>query len=438
MILKASQRGSAGHLARHLLNEQDNEHIEVHEIRGFMSDSLSDALKEAEMVAKGTRCKQFLFSVSLSPPEVENVSVEAFEAAVEMVEQKLGLDNQPRAIVFHEKEGRRHAHAVWSRIDCETMTAKTLPYFKNRLMDVSRELYLENNWDMPRGMIDRELPNPLNMSRAVWEQAKRTKQDPRLVKAAFRDCWEFSDSTQAFRNALEERGYFLAQGDRRSYVAVDIRGEVLSLTRTIGIKSKELQARLGDRKALPTITETKKRIAERMTSQLKKYLGEVETSYRALPPSLEMRRQQMAERHAQQRKELDQSQAARWSAETAARAARLPKGFRALWGRVTGKFNKAKLQNELEAWECLKRDRQEKDKLIANQLSDRQYLQMSIQAHRKKRALELQAIQFEIAQYIRLGRDEIPEIEQFNEIANSRNNPRHDYLPDPGPDLEIE
>lgn len=35
----------------------------------------------------------------------------------ETIERKLGLEGQPRAIVFHEKEGRRHAQAIWSRID---------------------------------------------------------------------------------------------------------------------------------------------------------------------------------------------------------------------------------------------------------------------------------------------------------------------------------
>jgi hypothetical protein len=61
------------------------------------------------------------------------------------------LDGQPRAIVFHEKEGRRHAHCVWSRIDAQTMTARPLPYFKRKLMEVSRELYLEHGWKLPRG-----------------------------------------------------------------------------------------------------------------------------------------------------------------------------------------------------------------------------------------------------------------------------------------------
>ena len=65
MIIKASQRANASNLSRHLLNAQDNEHVELHDLRGFMSDDLHGALKEAEAISKGTRCRQFLFSVSL-------------------------------------------------------------------------------------------------------------------------------------------------------------------------------------------------------------------------------------------------------------------------------------------------------------------------------------------------------------------------------------
>ena len=44
MILKASQRGGARQLAAHLLNTEDNEHCELHDIRGFMSADLQGAL----------------------------------------------------------------------------------------------------------------------------------------------------------------------------------------------------------------------------------------------------------------------------------------------------------------------------------------------------------------------------------------------------------
>ncbi|MBU3036481.1 relaxase/mobilization nuclease domain-containing protein [Tritonibacter mobilis] len=152
MILKGSQRGGAKQLGLHLLKTAENEHVEIHDVRGFMTDDVVGALREAEAVSKGTKCRQFLFSVSLNPPESESVRIETFEQAIAAIEEKHGLTDQPRVIVFHEKEGRRHCHAVWSRIDAETMTAKPLPFFKNKLMEVSKQLYLEHGWQMPRGL----------------------------------------------------------------------------------------------------------------------------------------------------------------------------------------------------------------------------------------------------------------------------------------------
>ena len=102
-------------MALHLLKQQENEHVEVHEVSGFASDTIQEAFKEAYAISRGTKCKQFLFSLSLSPPETESVPVAVFEKAIADIEHKIGLVGQPRVIVFHEKEGRRHAHCVWSR-----------------------------------------------------------------------------------------------------------------------------------------------------------------------------------------------------------------------------------------------------------------------------------------------------------------------------------
>lgn len=115
MILDGNQRGGARDLARHLM-KAENEHVEVQEIRGFMADTILGALREAEAISRGTKCRQFLYSLSLSPPETESVPVAAFDDAIERIEAKLGLVGHPRIVVFHEKHGRRHAHCVWSRI----------------------------------------------------------------------------------------------------------------------------------------------------------------------------------------------------------------------------------------------------------------------------------------------------------------------------------
>lgn len=58
MILKGSQRSGALKLAAHLLNDRDNDHIELHELRGFTADDLRGALRESEAIAKPPRIRR--------------------------------------------------------------------------------------------------------------------------------------------------------------------------------------------------------------------------------------------------------------------------------------------------------------------------------------------------------------------------------------------
>ena len=185
MILKASQRGGGSDLAAHLMRADENEHVQLHELRGFASGNLKDAFKESEAICRGTKCRQYLFfSLSLNPPDQANVPEKDFEEANDLIKQRLGLEGQPRAIVFHEKEGRRHAHCVWSRVDASTMTARQLSFFKTKLQGVFRELYLQHGWAMPRGLINAAERDPRNFTLAEWQQAKRQGVDPRWTKQA--------------------------------------------------------------------------------------------------------------------------------------------------------------------------------------------------------------------------------------------------------------
>lgn len=170
MVLKGNQRAGGSQLAAHLLNLNDNDHVTIHNIRGFVADNLAGAFKEAYAISRGTRCKQFLFSLSLSPPETESVPVDVYEGAIAAIEEKIGLSEQPRAIVFHEKDGRRHAYCVWSRINVESMTAINLPHYKLKLRDVSSQLYLENDWRMPV-LHGRSLHRPISSGRTRGQGA---------------------------------------------------------------------------------------------------------------------------------------------------------------------------------------------------------------------------------------------------------------------------
>ena len=55
MILKGNQRGGARQMALHLMNGEMNEHVELHEIRGFVSENIMGALNEIYAVSKGTQ-----------------------------------------------------------------------------------------------------------------------------------------------------------------------------------------------------------------------------------------------------------------------------------------------------------------------------------------------------------------------------------------------
>ncbi|UWQ48652.1 relaxase/mobilization nuclease domain-containing protein [Leisingera caerulea] len=437
MILKAKERGDAPQLARYLLADRDNDHVELHEVRGFASDDLVSAFEEAEAIASGTRCKNHLFSISLNPPEGEQVGAEAFERAIAQVEQKTGLAGQPRAIVFHEKDGRRHAHAVWSRIDHERMRAINLPHYKIKLRDVSRQLFMDHGWDMPRGLQDRALRDPLNFTRAEWQQARRVGLDPREIKAVFRQCWNASDNRASLERSLKERGFWLARGDRRGFVAVDYRGEVYALARYTGVKTKDIEARLGDRNALRALSEVKAEIAGNMTDRLQSFIKQAERDAKQRMAVVAFRKADMAGRHQTDRRELWDAIERRWQAETQQRAARLPKGFSGIWHRITGRYARLKAQNEQEALQGHHRDRAEKDALIFKQLEERQALQREIRAQRTAAQSELMRLREDVAQYQTPGREEREqhrerkrnERKTRSRTRDQRNRQRRDFEP---------
>ena len=391
MILHGNQRGGARDLAQHLMKEE-NDHVELHELRGFASDNLDDAFQESYAISRGTKCKQYLFSLSLNPPPHEKVSTGQFEAAVNKVEDRLGLSGQPRAIVFHEKEGRRHAHAVWSRIKTDEMKAVQLSFSHQELRQVSRELYIEHGWEMPRGLLDSESRHPKNFTLAEWQQAKRIGKDAAAVKTAFQDAWAISDSKAAFAHALEERGYVLARGGRRGYVAVDHMNEVYSVPRMVGIRTKQVRERLVETEALPDVDTAKQQIASDMLPAIERFKKELNTKHKQERDRYSQEQDKLVEKQRAERHALKSRMEARRLAEARQRQERFRTGLKGLWDRISGQHKRITQQNTLEAEQARQRDRAEKDKIIATQLTERRALKGRVQAmqeHMKQRKHEI-------------------------------------------------
>lgn len=418
MILKGSQRGGEMAMGRHLL-KPENEHVEVHEVSGFIASDVLGAMKEIQAVAGGTRCKQPLFSVSLNPPETESVPVAAFEDAIDRIEKANGLEGQPRVVVFHEKEGRRHAHALWSRIDAATMTAKPLPFFKTRLREVSKQLYLDHGWRMPAGLMDSKARDPKNFDLAEWQQAKRSARDPREVKGTIQECWAVSDDRASFARALEERGLYLAKGDRRGHVAVTYEGEIHAIARVVGKRSKEIAARLGDADDLRSVGDTRLHIARVVTPKLRSLMEAADKARTYDMAALNDKRQVMRDKHHLDRQALDQTQREQAQRKARERSARLRTGVKGLWDRRTGEHRRICAQNEREALEAIQRDRKQRDGLIAAQLRERQELQRGIRYVRHRHAARVLELHRDLSRQASAEREALRPTARLNRTAQA-------------------
>lgn len=436
MILHGNQRGGAKNLALHLMKDE-NETVQVYDVRGFVSRDVLGALTESYALSRATKCKQHLFSLSLNPPKNNDVLDSDFVEAVELAEQRLGLAKQPRVIVFHEKFGsdgqlRKHAHAVWSRIDTKRMKAVQMSYTKRKLQDVSRELYIRHGWRMPHGFINPHYRDPKNFSLAEWQQAKRKGKDPKILKAMFQERWATSDNLSTFSHALEEQGFFLAKGDRRGFVAVDYKGEVYSVSRWIGVKAKAVREKLGEPDSLPSVQQAHMKATSMTATRLQELRNVQNQKVERFKAVFAKRRLALETKQREAKERLEARLKKREVLENAARYARIRKGLIGFLDRLTGRRRKTEALNERELLEAVKRDSLERSKLFKTHNANKQILEQQV----NEKHNSLNAVNLELRDDIKWLNHayELDEIRAKN-LSNSRKNKSRLFRSGPEPSL---
>lgn len=424
MILKGSQRGGAKALANHLLNNRENDHVALLEVRGFIALDLTGALREAQAIATVTQCRQFLFSLSLNPPENHIAIEDELRDAADRAEAALGLTDQPRAIVVHEKEGRRHAHAVWSRIDAESLTAIRMSHFKRKLISVSKELYLDHGWDLPNGLKAYGGRDPLNFTLAEWQQAKRHDVDPREIKHALRQAWAQSDSLQGLTNALRERGYMLARGDSRAAVVLDHEGQVYALSRWAGVKSKEVRERIGDLQSLPSVDLARADIRSQMTDQMRGFIRELKDRHGQELQPLKDEKANLVQRQRLERRSLAKQQRDRALKVQQSRSLELRKGLRGVWDWLTGKRAEQRQAHEKAFAAEQGRDANERKTMVERQMQDRRGLQSRFREMRAKHRADRSLLARQIGQSLKRIRKSFTGFDQKQEQERSHKRTR--------------
>lgn len=259
MICKGNTHKNGAKLARYMTTGKDGERAELWALAGFAAGDIREAFRSVHVMAEATRCEQPFFHVQVRTPDDEELSKEEWRRVVDRIEAKLGLSGQPCAIAFHadEETGHEHMHVAWSRIDAETMTARPLPFFKERLKEVARQM--EKELDLTRVRNERDSPVQAP-NRDEFEQARRLGVDIREVRETIRQCWEQSDCGRGFEAALADEGLLLAKGDRRDFLVIDSQGGMHALgQRILGISAAETRARMTDlsRDHLPSVDQAR-------------------------------------------------------------------------------------------------------------------------------------------------------------------------------------
>ncbi|WP_208249025.1 relaxase/mobilization nuclease domain-containing protein [Rhizobium sp. T1470] len=417
MIPKASQRGLGQDLATHLLNALDNEYVEVAEVSGAVATDLHGAFAEWEAIAKGlTKCREYLYSLSVNPGPDSELSRAQYLDYAQRVEKKLGLEGQPRALVFHIKDGREHCHMVWSRIDWQSEKAIHLAFDHEKLMMVSREFARDHKLTLPDGYRRDASERGRRQSLYETQQERMTGLSKQERMDMITQAYRHSDSARSFVQALEAMGYVLATG-KRPYVLVDMYGTMNALPKMIddrNVRTLDVRKFLWHDfppTSLPSVEEARALVAELRKAREEFAKAGASADRLTKLEAMQGRRRaelvtaqerertqhrhertvlagaQLAERQAHKSAYLAQVRAVR-----AAREEARPTGLAAFLGKVTGVslvIGKLHRHRDAKAYRAFVAERQD---LIAGQKQAASMLQRQQEVHGLDGARQLRAL----------------------------------------------
>ena len=251
MIINGGARAAPAELATHLSRADTNERVYVRTIEGLGASDIAEALRELAAVGAGARSRLPLYHANIDWRHDDAMNDERKARSVAELGAELGLSAQPHVVVEHVKHGRAHLHVVWGNIDAETMTA--IPHSHNYRSHelVARRLEREFGHERVQGVhverdgADRPERTP---PKGEFMSAERSGLSPGEARAELAAIWSSADTGRAFKDALVDAGWTLANGDRRDVlVAIDPRGESHAINKKLtGLTAKEVRARLAD------------------------------------------------------------------------------------------------------------------------------------------------------------------------------------------------
>jgi len=230
----------------------------------------------------------------------------------------------------------------------------------------------------------------LTITAAEWQHPTRTCQKPKVITATWHVCRGASADRKSFEHGLQEQCFYLANGDRRVFVVIDMYVEVYSLTRQIGQKKKEIETHVGKADKLPSTKKTQEFITGKISKIYSGFLTEQSKDHQKKLKPLLKSKHSMTRQHRTARDAQKSYQENRWQKEERPRATKIRKGFKGFWDKLNGRYWKQRKTNEKETAQYQLRDQSEREHLIKNQLIQRQNLQVRLNQLQLKNEKERQ------------------------------------------------
>jgi hypothetical protein len=283
MIVKGAARSGPYQLAIYLMRVErydTGEEVELIEFRSPWAASspgktrqevaalIVEAFRDWQDLGEATKNGRdglYRSEISPAPKYAAGMTREQVIRAADILEEELGFQGQDRVIVRHAgTDGRTHFHAVWPRVNLDTMMM--IPDSFNYVAHerASKRMELEFGHEFVAGKHakrDRERQPEFprqDHDYAEAQMAQRSNMTPEERKELMTAMRVAAANGQELKKALEDAGYVLAKGDR-GYLVVDGAGVHSVLSRNIGLKKDETAAFMTDvpLEALPTIEQAK-------------------------------------------------------------------------------------------------------------------------------------------------------------------------------------
>jgi hypothetical protein len=142
MIIKGGSRAAPKQLAHLLLREAPGESFQILSLHSGSDDLVRDFVIW-QTVSEGTQGKLGLYHAHINPDSRYVLTPQQWKRAADVLEEKLGLQGQWRALVLRSTDGRQRLHAVWSRTDIDTMTLRPDSFNYRAHEQASAQLALE-------------------------------------------------------------------------------------------------------------------------------------------------------------------------------------------------------------------------------------------------------------------------------------------------------